>query len=126
VELVNYGYTPVTRTVTITGGQDTNLEITLQAVASTVSPTFGAMTIEGANRKAVLLNGKTPDFFVGHGDEFNHAWWWKQELVVPPGTYQMTILGPENEETNAMTPTIRFFSLLSSALRNAGDASRIC
>ena len=84
VELVNYGYTPVTRTVTITGGQDTNLEITLQAVASTVSPTFGAMTIEGANRNAVLLNGKTPDFFVGHGDEFNHAWWWKQELVVPP------------------------------------------
>jgi outer membrane protein OmpA-like peptidoglycan-associated protein len=97
VELVNYGYTPVTRTVTITGGQDTNLEITLQAVASTVSPTFGAMTIEGANRNAVLLNGKTPDFFVGHGDEFNHEWWWKQELVVPPGTYQMTILGPENE-----------------------------
>ncbi len=68
----------------ITGGQDTNLEITLQAVASTVSPTFGAMTIEGANRNAVLLNGKTPDFFVGHGDEFNHEWWWKQELVVPP------------------------------------------
>jgi hypothetical protein len=97
VELVNYGYTPVTRTVTITGGQDTNLEITLQAVASTVSPTFGAMTIEGANRNAMLLNGKTPDFFVGHGDEFNHEWWWKQELVVPPGTYQMTILGPENE-----------------------------
>jgi outer membrane protein OmpA-like peptidoglycan-associated protein len=97
VELVNYGYTPVTRTVTITGGQDTNLEITLQAVASTVSPTFGAMTIEGANRNAVLLNGKTPDFFVGHGDEFNHEWWWKQELVVPPGTYQTTILGPENE-----------------------------
>jgi hypothetical protein len=97
VELVNYGYTPVTQTVTITGGQATNLEITLQAIASTVSPTFGAMTIEGANRNAVLLNGKTPDFFVGHGDEFNHEWWWKQELVVPPGTYQMTILGPENE-----------------------------
>jgi outer membrane protein OmpA-like peptidoglycan-associated protein len=40
-----------------------------------------------------LLNGKTPDFFVGHGDEFDHEWWWKQELVVPPGTYQVTILG---------------------------------
>ncbi len=97
VELVNYGYTPVTQTVTITGGQVTNLEITLQAVTPSVSPAFGAMTIEGANRDAVLLNGKTPDFFVGHGDEFNHNWWWKQELVVPPGTYQMTILGPEKE-----------------------------
>jgi outer membrane protein OmpA-like peptidoglycan-associated protein len=97
VELVNYGYAPVTQTVTITGGQVTNLEITMQPVASTVSPTFGAMTIEGAHHDAVLLNGKTPDFFVGHGDEFNHDWWWKQELVVPPGTYQMTILGPEKE-----------------------------
>ena len=97
VELVNYGYTPVTRTVTITGGQVTNLEIALQAVTSTVSPPFGAITIESVSRDAVLLNGKTPDFFVGHGDEFDHEWWWKQELVVPPGTYQMTILGREKE-----------------------------
>jgi len=97
VELVNYGYTPVTQTVTITGGQVSKLEIALQAVTHTVSPPFGAMTIEGASLYAVLLNGKTPDFFLGHGDEFNHEWWWKQELVVPPGTYQMTILAPEKE-----------------------------
>ena len=97
VELVNYGYTPVTQTVTITGGQVSKLEIALQAVTHTVSPPFGAMTIEGASLYAVLLNGKTPDFFVGHGDEFNHEWGWKQELVVPPGTYQMTILAPEKE-----------------------------
>jgi hypothetical protein len=55
------------------------------------------MTIEGADRAAVLLNGKTPDFFVGHGDEFDHEWWWKQELVVPPGTYQVTILGGDQD-----------------------------
>lgn len=97
VELVNYGYTPVTRTVTITSGEVSNLEVALAAVASSVSPPFGAITIESVSRDAVLLNGKTPDFFVGHGDEFNHEWWWKQELVVPPGTYQMTILGPEKE-----------------------------
>jgi len=97
VELVNYGHTPVTQTVTITGGQVTKLEIALQAITHTVSPPFGAMTIEGASLYAVLLNGKTPDFFLGHGDEFNHEWWWKQELVVPPGTYQMTILAPEKE-----------------------------
>ena len=50
------------------------------------------MTIEGAGRDAVLLNGKTPEFFVGHGDEFDHEWWWKQELIVPPGTYHMSVL----------------------------------
>jgi outer membrane protein OmpA-like peptidoglycan-associated protein len=97
VQLVNYGYAPETRTVTITGGQVTNLEVALQSSGTTVSPVFGAMTIEGADRDAVLLNGKTPDFFVGHGDEFNHDWWWKQELVVPPGNYQMTIVGPSAE-----------------------------
>jgi hypothetical protein len=50
------------------------LEVALQAIATPVSPTFGAMTIEGPPRAAVLLNGKTPDFFVGHIDEFNHNW----------------------------------------------------
>jgi len=55
------------------------------------------MTIEGADRAAVLLNGKTPDFFVGHGDEFNHEWWWKQELLVPPDNYQVNVLRPNGE-----------------------------
>ena len=92
IELVNYGYKPVTRTVTITAGETTNLQLALEAVGEKVSGPFGAITINGADRDAVLLNGKTPDFFVGHGDEFdNDLWWWKQELVVPPGTYQVTI-----------------------------------
>jgi outer membrane protein OmpA-like peptidoglycan-associated protein len=92
VELVNYGYTPDTRTVTITAGKTTDIEVNLTPVSKTVSGPFGAMTIEDANRDAILLNGKTPDFFVGHGDEFDHDWWWKQELVVPPGNYQVTAL----------------------------------
>jgi len=97
LELVNYGYTPVTQTVSIVGGQVTKLDISLQAITQTVPPPFGAITIESASHDAVLLNGKTADFFVGHGDEFNHEWGRKQELVVPPGTYQMTVLGAERE-----------------------------
>ncbi len=93
IEIVNYGYQPVTRTVTITAGKSTDLEVKLDAVGANVSGPFGAMTIEGADREAVLLNGKTPDFFVGHGDEFDNETWWKQTLVVPPGTYQVSILG---------------------------------
>ena len=91
IELANYGYTAETRNITITAGKTTDLDVTLQPVSGTVSGPFGAMTIEGADRDAVLLNGKTPGFFVGHGDEFNHDWLWKQELVVPPGTYQVTV-----------------------------------
>jgi outer membrane protein OmpA-like peptidoglycan-associated protein len=97
VELANYGYQAVTRTVTIVAGKTTALDISLEAVTSKVSGPFGAITIEGADRDAVLLNGKTPDYFVGHSDEFNHDWWWKQELVVPPGTYQVTILSQDKE-----------------------------
>jgi outer membrane protein OmpA-like peptidoglycan-associated protein len=97
IELVNYGYAPSTQTVTITAGKTTNLDITLAPVAGTISGPFGAMTIEGADRNAILLNGKTPDYFVGHGDEFNHDWWWKQELVVPPGTYQVSVLSGDKE-----------------------------
>jgi outer membrane protein OmpA-like peptidoglycan-associated protein len=97
IDLANYGYSAASRTVTITAGKTTNLEVTLTPVTGTVSGPFGAMTIEGADRDAVLLNGTTPEFFVGHGDEFNHDWWWKQELVVPPGTHQVTILGADKQ-----------------------------
>jgi outer membrane protein OmpA-like peptidoglycan-associated protein len=91
IVLANYGYTAETRDVTIVPGKTQALDVTLQPVSGTVSGPFGAMTIEGADRDAVLLNGKTPDYFVGHGDEFNNDWIWKQELVVPPGTYQVTV-----------------------------------
>ena len=97
IQLANYGYIPSTQTVTITAGKTTNLDVTLTPVAGTVSGPFGAMTIEGADRDAILLNGKTPDYFVGHGDEFNHDWWWKQELVVPPGSYQVSVLSGDKE-----------------------------
>lgn len=91
IELANYGYTPETRNVTISAGKTTALDVTLQPASGTVSGPFGAMTIKGADRDAILLNGKTPGFFVGHGDEFNNDWIWKQELVVPPGTYQVNV-----------------------------------
>ncbi|MGA9497983.1 MAG: OmpA family protein [Terriglobales bacterium] len=93
IALYNYGYLPASATVTITNRQTTVMDVTLTPILSRISGPFGAMTIEGADRDAVLLNGKTPEFFVGHGDEFDHEWWWKQELVVPAGTYQVTILG---------------------------------
>jgi outer membrane protein OmpA-like peptidoglycan-associated protein len=98
IELANYGYTPITRTVTVTAGKTTDLDVTLEKVGETVSGPFGAIAIKGADRDAVLLNGKTPDFFVGHGDEFNTDFlWWKQELVVPPGTYEVAVQGEDTD-----------------------------
>src|SRR5258708_29238910 len=89
IEIVNYGSTPVTRTVNIEAGKTANLEVSSHAVGERLSGQFGAISIKGGDRDAVLLNGKTPDFFVGHGDEFNtDLFWWKQEFVIPPGTYE--------------------------------------
>lgn len=91
IGLYNYGYKPEFRTVTIEAGKVTVIDVTLQPIPGTVPGPWGCITIEGADRDAILLNGKLPSFFVGHGDEFDNEWVWKQELIVPPGKYELTV-----------------------------------
>ena len=55
-----------------------------------VSGPFGDIELKGHPRAAVLLNGTTPAYFVGHVDEFDNNWVWHQWLLVKPGTYQLT------------------------------------
>jgi len=97
VMLYNYGYKPAEREVSITAGKTTTIDVTLDPIPGTVNGPWGAVTIEGVSRNAVLLNGKTPEYFVGHGDEFNHEWGWKQELIVPAGTHQITVRSGDKE-----------------------------
>ena len=93
IDLYNYGYKSETRNVTIEAHKTTVIDVTMQAIPGTVSGPWGCITLEGADRDAVLLNGKDPAaFFVGHGDEFNNEWGWKQELIVPPGKYELTVM----------------------------------
>jgi outer membrane protein OmpA-like peptidoglycan-associated protein len=89
--VVNYGFKMFTDTVNITAGNTTTLNVTLNPSGDPVKGPWGRIQIEGQPRAAVLLNGKTPDYFVGHVDEFNNDIWWKQELLVPPGTFQVTV-----------------------------------
>jgi hypothetical protein len=37
------------------------------------------------------------DYFVGNVDEFNHDWWFHQNLIVPPGTHQVTVMRDDKE-----------------------------
>lgn len=98
VGVYNYGYKPDVQTVTLTAGQTTEHRVTLELVGgANPSGPWGRIQIEHADRAAVLLNGKTPDYFVGHGDEFNHDWLWKQELLVRPGTHTLTLLRDGSE-----------------------------
>jgi hypothetical protein len=92
VVVVNYGYKIETRDVNIDAGKTTNLEVALTAYGGNVNGPWGAVKFEGGDeRAAVLSNGKTPSYFVGHVDEFNWDWIWQQELILPPGKHHLTV-----------------------------------
>lgn len=91
VSVRNYGYTPYTQVVRIDAGDTTEVPVTLQRSGGQVSGPFGYIEFKGRPRAAVLLNGTTPDYFVGHVDEFDWNWIWHQRLLVKPGTYQVMI-----------------------------------
>ena len=91
VSVHNYGYLPATQSVEIESGKTTDLKLDLQKTGETVSGPFGDIEFKGDPRAAVLLNGTTPDYFVGHVDEFDWNWIWHQRLLVHPGTYLVTV-----------------------------------
>jgi hypothetical protein len=96
VGLYNYGYKPQAHKVTIEANKTGLLEATLEAIPGTASGPWGRIQIEGGDHAAVFLNGKTPDFLVGQADEFNNEIIWKQELLVPPGTHELTLQRGDN------------------------------
>ncbi len=98
VVVANYGFKFVEQDVSLDSDKTVPLDIKLEPVGETVPGPRGRIQIEvgklhGATAAAVLLNGKKPQYFVGHVDEFNNnvAPLWYQELVVPPGTHQVTV-----------------------------------
>ncbi len=91
VAVVNYGYKISTQDVNVDAGKTTPLDVKLEAYGGNVGGPWGRIQFHGADRSAVLLEGKTPDYFVGHVDEFNWDWIWKQELLVPPGSHNITV-----------------------------------
>lgn len=91
ISVHNYGYQPNTQDVQVTPGKTTNLNVSLQVSGDKVSGPFGDIMFKGHPRAAVLLNGDTPKYFVGHVDEFDWDWIWHQRLLVHPGTYHITI-----------------------------------
>jgi hypothetical protein len=91
VVVVNYGYKISTQDVTIEAGKSTPLEVKLDSYGGTVSGPFGDVELKGDERAAVLSNGTTPGYFVGHVDEFNFDWIWHQNLLLPPGTHHLTV-----------------------------------
>ncbi len=91
VVVVNYGYKISTQDVTIDAGKTTSLDVKLDSYGGTVPGPFGDVQFKGNPRAAVLSNGTTPGYFVGHVDEFDWDWIWHQNLLLPPGTHHITV-----------------------------------
>ena len=96
IGVYNYGYKPEVRQVSLNEGKNADLNFTLVAVPGSTTGSWGRLQIEGSGKAAVYLNGKTPDYFVGHVDEFNNGGelfnCCTQQLVVPAGTHEVTVV----------------------------------
>jgi outer membrane protein OmpA-like peptidoglycan-associated protein len=86
----NYGYKPYTTKFTAEVGKTSSLSVALEAIPGTVPGPWGRIELKGPQGAAVLLNGNTPDFFVGNVGEASGG---KRRLLVPPGDYQLAVLG---------------------------------
>jgi outer membrane protein OmpA-like peptidoglycan-associated protein len=91
VAVVNYGYKIQTQDVDIESGKTKDLSVTLEPYGGTVAGPYGDVEFKGNPRAAVLSNGTTPAYFVGHVDEFNFDWIWHQNLLLPAGTHHITV-----------------------------------
>ena len=111
VVVVNYGYKISTQDVNIEAGKSLPLEVKLDPQGGNVSGPFGDILLEGDGKAAVLSNGDSPAYFVGHVDEFNNDFIWHQNLLMPPGTHHITVThngktvwaGDVNVEVNKKT-----------------------
>ena len=96
VMVANYGYKFAEQEVSIDSAKTVPVDIKLEPSGAPVPGPRGRIQIEpgrfgGPISAAVLLNGKKPLYFVGHVDEFDNDIIWHQELIVPPGTHQVTV-----------------------------------
>jgi hypothetical protein len=93
--VANYGYKFFQQDVSVDSTRPIKMDVNLEANGTDVSGPRGRIQIEvgslDAGDDAVLLNGKTPAYFVGHVDEFNNEILAQQELIVPPGIHQVTV-----------------------------------
>jgi OmpA family/PEGA domain len=88
-----YGFVPQRYTVTIEAGKTMGLHVKLQAVETPQTGPWGRIRLKGNPRAGVLLNGKTPDYSVGHVDEFDQEFGTGHEdLLVHPGTYEVNVV----------------------------------
>jgi outer membrane protein OmpA-like peptidoglycan-associated protein len=131
VLVANYGFKFFQKDITMDSGKPTILKVTLDPSGDEVSGPRGRIQLElgplslgDAGDHAVLLNGKTANYFVGHIDEMNNDIGWHQELVVPPGNHQVTVTRRGQEVwsgTVAVAPNQRVIVTISDGKQKIKD-----
>jgi hypothetical protein len=106
--VANYGFKFFKQNISIDSDQTIPMHVKLERSGAEVNGPRGRIQIElgslDAGDAAVLLNGKKPEYFVGHVDEFNNEILAQQELIVPPGTHQVTVTRHGQEVWSGMVP----------------------
>ena len=92
----NYGYTANSQKAQLTSGNETKLNVDLHPYGGEVSGPFADIEFKGDHQAAVLLNGTTPEYFVGRAGEFDWDWLWHRRLLVQPGSYHVTVMREGN------------------------------
>jgi PEGA domain/OmpA family len=99
--VANYGYKFFEQDISIDSDKTVPMQVDLALAGAEVAGPRGRIQIEVGNLvagdAAVLLNGKKPEYFVGHVDEFNNDIMHHQELIVPPGPHQITVTRADRE-----------------------------
>ncbi len=80
-----------TQDVNIDAGKSTPLDVKLEATGGNVAGPFGDVALKGDPRAAVLSNGTTPDYFVGHVDEFELRLDLAPESPAPARKHHLTV-----------------------------------
>lgn len=92
LEVANYGYAVSKQDVTIEAGKTTDVNVALQSSGGPVNGPWGRVYLGGGPvHAAVTSNGTKPGYHVGHADEFDNDFIWKQELILPVGKHHLTV-----------------------------------
>lgn len=91
LEVANYGFKVSKQDVNIDAGKTTSISVSLEAVGAPVNGPWGRVYLGGTAHAAVTSNGTSPGYHVGHVDEFNNDFIWKQELILPVGKQHLTV-----------------------------------
>lgn len=122
IGVYNYGYVPDVRTVDVSADQTVDLDMALHESGQLVNGPFGDIEFKGHPRAAVLLNGTTPAYFVGHVDEFDNNLLFHQWLLVKPGTYQAMVTR-EGRTIWSGPVTVKAGERVEVDLNNGGQAT---